>query len=212
MRALLNLTDEDYPDDVILSLIEVESNGDPEARRTTRVTVREGSSEEAAFREAVVGTVSRIPHEDDSEVMLLKGRVPSQFCGLLQMGRPAGIDVGFKRAGFRGWDTTADLMGNGRLAIQKMLEYQERYRSRHVGSPDRIAALWKGGPGTASTIAERLVAGDALDTAIGYAADEHGIPRLPEYVRRFRTARKAWRKWVAAQDAPPEVCEVNPSA
>lgn len=163
VRELLGLDESAYPDDVVLALIDVESDGDPNAQKF------EGT----------------------------------QFHGLLQMGRPAGIDTGLDDEGV---DTTEELHGDGHAALQEFFEYQERYSRRHAYSPDRIAALWKGGPGTAATIAERLVADDALDTAIGYAAEEHGIPRLPEYVRRFREARKVWREWLAEQDEPTEAC------
>lgn len=203
---MLELEPETYADATVLALIDVESDGDPDARRTTKVKVKEGGPQEDAFFDAVVSTVHRIPDEDDPDTIWLEGRVPSQFCGLLQMGELAGLDVGFERKGFRGWDTTAPLLGNGRLSIEKFYEYQERYRKRTHRQPTRVAILWKGGPGTAKTVKEELNDGATLSEAIDLAADEHDIPRLAEYVERFREGVERWSHWLEAQGDPVEAC------
>lgn len=151
VRAGCNLTEAQYPDGVVLALIEVESAGDEFARRTR-----------------------------------------SQFCGLLQMGALAGQDVGFEQ---RGRDTTEALLGDGRAAIHAFLLYQERYKSRHVYQGDRIALLWKAGPGTVRKVTDLLVReGLSLDQAIERGAA--GVPNTVEYIRRFRDARARWAAWL----------------
>ena len=125
-------------------------------------------------------------------------RTNSQFHGLLQMGALAGEDAGFEQ---RGRDTTAQLMGDGRLAIQKFLEYQERYKSRHCYQPTRCALLWKAGPGTLRAVNDLLAQGLSLNAAIEKGAA--GIPNTVEYIRRFRAARERWAAWIDAQKMMP---------
>jgi hypothetical protein len=50
-------------------------------------------------------------------------RPGSQFCGLLQMGRPAGIDVGLAD---RAADTTAPLLGDGPWLGSRRGRYDQR--------------------------------------------------------------------------------------
>lgn len=151
-----------YPDDIVLALIDVESDGDDEAHRPQ-----------------------------------------SQFHGLLQMGRYAGIDVGLED---RGRDTTAELVGDGLRAIDLWLQYQERYARLHCYQPSRMAVLWKAGPGTLDRINELLVEGLSMDDAIEQAADELGVPNALEYVRRFRVAQEKWAAWLDTQDELPPAC------
>lgn len=199
IRALLELSAQDYPAPVILALIEVESGGDPHARRTTEVTVARDSLQAHRLVTAAVGPITRTE-------TTLSAAVGAQFCGLLQMGELAGLDVGFERRGFRGWDTTAQMLGDGRLALEAFLRYQQRYRSRHDGEPDRLALLWKAGPGTCSRVNALLADGVELDAAIRQAADTLGVPNALAYVRRFRDALRRWNAWVAQQDPVPPVC------
>lgn len=112
-------------------------------------------------------------------------RPRSQFHGLLQMGRPAGLDVGLPDRGVR---TSETLHGNGPLAIELHLRYLIRYQSRHEWVPWRVAALWKGGPGTAATLAAQLAAGATKVAALAHAERVRSIPNLTEYVRRFDVA------------------------
>ncbi len=163
-RAALGLRADYYPDDLVLALIDVESDGDASARRPG-----------------------------------------SQFCGLLQMGRYAGIDVGLDD---HGDDTTMQLVGDGRRAIDLWLQYQERYARLHCYQPSRMALLWKAGPGMLKRVNELLVAGEALNDAIDHAADELGVPNACEYVRRFRAAREVWASWLDEQDKLPPACLV----
>jgi len=108
-------------------------------------------------------------------------RLLSQFHGLLQMGRGAGIDAGFAD---KGRHTTAVLNGNGALAIEKWHEYVERYRARHRDEPARIALLWKGGPGYLKTVNENHDAGAIWGDALNAADKKYGFS-AKEYLRRF---------------------------
>jgi hypothetical protein len=102
------------------------------------------------------------------------------------MGRYAGIDVGFEDAGR--W-TTKKLSGDGRGAIAAFVDYVNRYGKR-VYSPDSVAILWKGGPGTAKHIIADVYEGTPFDQAVELAEsgelDNTPIPNLVEYLRRFR--------------------------
>lgn len=112
-------------------------------------------------------------------------RPDSQFCGLLQMGRLAGIDVGYE---VNGADTTVDLLGDGEKAIRMMLRYQTRYRSRTRGAGWAHAALWKGGPGTMRRVWEQIDKGRSVDEALLHAQKAVPLPALVEYVRRYHRA------------------------
>ncbi|QDG52197.1 hypothetical protein FIV42_16045 [Persicimonas caeni] len=153
-RVQMGLSEDTYPDEVVLALIDVESDGDDRAHRPG-----------------------------------------SQFHGLLQMGRYAGIDAGLDDAGR---DTTRSLMGDGAEALRAFFTYQERYARRHCYQPSRIAALWKAGPGTLAQANRLLHRGRTLDDALAEAADRYDVPNVVEYVRRFRAARQVWRQWLDA--------------
>lgn len=112
-------------------------------------------------------------------------RPDSQFCGLLQMGRLAGIDVGYEDNGV---NTTVDLLGDGEKAIRMMLRYQARYRSRTRGDGWAQAALWKGGPGTMRRVWEQIDKSRTPDEALLHAQKTVPLPALVEYVRRYRRA------------------------
>ena len=132
-------------------------------------------------------------------------RDDSQFWGLLQMGKMAGLDVGFEDLGRL---TTRMLHGDGRNAIRQFIKYQERYEARHNYQPNRIAALWKGGPGTVRTINEKLASGHVSWTeALEYAQDHHNIYNLVEYLRRFTEAFQAYAYYLDDVGAPyPRYC------
>lgn len=165
VRELLGIRPDTYPDDVVLALIDVESDGDPEAEKFDG----------------------------------------SQFHGLLQMGRYAGIDTGFEDDGA---DTTEALHGDGFAALQEFLEYQERYSVRHHHDPVRVALLWKAGPGTLARVNRLLVEeGLSFNDAIENAAAELGVPNALEYVERFRRERKKWARWLETQDEPAKICQ-----
>ena len=161
-RELAGLTEQDYPDDLMLAFIDVESDGDAHAHREN-----------------------------------------SQFHGLLQMGRYAGIDAGLDD---EGRDTTEELMGDGYAAICEFLDYQERYAARHHYQRNLCIVLWKAGPGTLSAVNRLTANGLALDDAIAQAADDLGVPNVMEYVRRMRAARKVWSEWLDGRELPGSVC------
>lgn len=164
VRELLALDESDYPDDVVLALIDVESDGDEHAHRES-----------------------------------------SQYHGLLQMGRYAGIDTGLDD---EGRDTTEELLGDGFAAIQEFFEYHERYSVRHHHDPVRVALLWKAGPGTLARVNRLLVEeGLSFNGAIENAAAELGVPNALEYVERFRRERKKWARWLETQDEPAKICQ-----
>jgi hypothetical protein len=132
-------------------------------------------------------------------------RENSQFWGLLQMGTMAGLDVGCEPLG--GY-TTRHLHGDGRNAIRQFIRYQERYSARHSFQPTRIAALWKGGPGTLRAINEKL-AKEAISwqDALKYAEEKHNIYNLVEYLRRFTEAFQAYAFYLDDVTAPyPRYC------
>jgi hypothetical protein len=156
-------TYDDYPVEHVLTLIHIESAGDPRAR---------------------------------------KRHVVSEFYGLLQMGRLAGIDVGLPDRGRR---TASGLHGNGVLAIRLHVEYMRRYRARwdydsEVPEIERVAAVWKGGPGTARRL-RRAVEEDgrtwdeALRWIESHARSSWRIPNLVQYVHRARRLESRWHRW-----------------
>lgn len=131
-------------------------------------------------------------------------REDSQFWGMLQMGRMAGLDVGYTDLKKQ---TTRHLHGDAYEAVRGFLKYCERYHERHFYQPSRIAALWKGGPGTARTLRDRLTAGDTWSAALQYAEEEHRIGNLCEYVRRFTEAFQTYTIWLDDIDTPhPRQC------
>lgn len=115
-------------------------------------------------------------------------RPGSQYCGLMQMGRLAGIDVGMPD---QGKDTTAPLLGRPEAAINAFLRYCHRYRSRWR-VPSEMATLWKAGPGSMKTVLARLDAGDTFEDALRTAEDKHNVPNVVEYYRRHFNAWAAW--------------------
>jgi hypothetical protein len=105
----------------------------------------------------------------------------SQFYGLLQMGKNAGIDVGFRDEGRH---TTKALNGNGVMAIEKWHKYAEKYRARHRDEPERIALLWKAGPGYLKHVNEETDAGASWDAALDSAEKRYDFSAR-EYLKRF---------------------------
>ena len=130
-------------------------------------------------------------------------RPGSQFHGLLQMGKMAGLDVGL--------DDVSVLQGedgdpHSEDDIEKFFELCEKYKSRHDYHPYRIAALWKGGAGTAKTVGKLMAEGEDFNFALAAAETRHEIHNLREYVRRFRKALIHWTRELESrdfQDGPP---------
>lgn len=130
-------------------------------------------------------------------------RPGSQFYGLLQMGRLAGLDVGIDDIsvldGEDGDPFTED-------DFEAFMRLSDRYFDRWEGDPVRLAVLWKGGAGTAAYVSERLRAGIDMNRAVHAAEHNKRIPSLREYVRRFRLALRKWAAWVDEQNAAYGVC------
>lgn len=143
-------------------------------------------------------------------------RVGSQYWGLLQMGRHAGIDVGLVDRRGR---TTKMLHGNGELAIEYWYRYMERYRARWdyknsgVDLHIRAAVLWKGGAGTARRIRDKVKSGE-MDFWQAVAWIEKNpkrkwrIPNLAKYLRRMQRAHDVWEPW--AKSYVSELEETKP--
>ncbi len=127
-------------------------------------------------------------------------RPRSQFRGLLQMGRLAGIDAGLGDAG------TSKLHGDGEAAIAAFLRYQERYSDRHDWQPTWQAALWKGGPGTLRAARRMERAGQSTGASLRLAAQSLGVPNLVEYVDRFHAGLAVYGRWLDEQNAGPALC------
>lgn len=162
VRQDQGFSESDYPDELILALIDVESDGDPFANREN-----------------------------------------SQFHGILQMGRAAGIDTGFPDQGRR---TTEELLGNGYASIEHFLKYQNRYRADHEFELEYMALLWKGGPGTLRDY-KRLQREDSQEAADQYLSETFGGSPL-EYLRRFRKFYDFWSSGEAdhvTQIDPPDI-------
>jgi len=137
---------------VVLSIIHVESAGDPTAKRPG-----------------------------------------SQFHGLMQMGRAAGIDVGYRDMGK---DTTRNLHGDGPAAIRAFAAYLSRYKEHAGDTPEGVALVWKGGPGYAKKVRALVASGMMpFDEAVEAIGDELGFSAT-EYIRRFRAALRIWEEGV----------------
>lgn len=107
----------------------------------------------------------------------------SQFHGLLQMGRAAGIDVGLPDKGRK---TTEPLSGDGEFAIDAFSDYVKRYGP--VQGVE-IAILWKGGPGYLKYVRRQDM---PLDEAIAAAGRRFGFSATA-YVARWRKALELYR-------------------
>jgi hypothetical protein len=119
-------------------------------------------------------------------------RPGSQFNGLLQMGKAAGVDVGFRDVGK---PTTSKLKGDGPAAIRAFAAYVSRYESFFGDdSPEWVALLWKGGPGYAKKVKALVGSGMvSFDDAVAMIGDELGFSAT-EYIERFRAAFAVWSK------------------
>lgn len=112
----------------------------------------------------------------------------SQFYGLMQMGRMAGIDVGFRDLGNR---TTAHLDGDGEAALKAYAAYVSRFKQRvDAEHPETYAILWKGGPGFVKHYNRFRDGGESVERAIISTTEyfqELGVyvPRVQKYVDRF---------------------------
>lgn len=130
-------------------------------------------------------------------------RARSQYHGLLQMGRLAGVDAGMRD---RGTDTTAGLHCNERQSILAFFAYMDRWEDRHHWTPIRMAILWKGGPSAALLVEESLDEDAALHDALALAERRYGITGLVQYVDRYKTAVAVYDDYESAQE---EACPIQ---
>lgn len=136
-------------------------------------------------------------------------RPGSQFYGLLQMGKTAGLDVGLSDVSvLDGEDGDPDTEDD----VEAFLRLCERYRSRHEYNPYAIATLWKGGAGTARTVQELMAQGQTFEFALAKAERLHQIHNLQEYVRRFRSAMVRWSREVKSTAPVVEYIQLLPEA
>ncbi|MFW5966313.1 MAG: hypothetical protein ACOCV2_02290 [Persicimonas sp.] len=130
----------------------------------------------------------------------------SQFWGLLQIADAYAQDA----CDYLGIDPipAAELDGDGEQSIRLTLGYMESYSDLHRYAPSRIAALHKGGAGTAAQVREELRDGSSLNRALEHVEEQYTdnngrpyAPNLTEYVERFRQARKRWARWLDEEGA-----------
>lgn len=133
-------------------------------------------------------------HVESSGDALAKKPGTTQFHGLLQMGKGAGIDVGFRDLGVK---TTTLLHGNGVAALKAFSAFMTRYESRIIDpqtkevDPKRVALIWKAGAGFTSSVNALLVAGVAWDEAVKMVASNFSwSPEL--YLEWFSDAYGVW--------------------
>lgn len=121
----------------------------------------------------------------------------SSYYGLLQMGAAAARDIGMKRRGRR---TTRPLHGDGELSLELFYRYQRRYgylvRDEHGKISERMALLWKMGPGSMKTIRQLLDEGKPLEEAVSTAARRHKVWRADAYLERFRHYHSYYLRWL----------------
>lgn len=160
----------------VMALCDVESDYGRDERRNTTVTLW-SDDDEFCVAQRACKDARLIEEEDDRERWEFD--IPAQFCGILQMGKLAGVDVGFRRRGFRGWDTTDHLMGDYEAAVRAFGNYMKRYEARHDWDPYWLAVLWKGGPGFA-----KLARAEGMDAAIAKWPGSDPT----EYLERFDIA------------------------
>jgi len=132
------------------------------------------------------------------------------FKGLLQVGgpyltdarewiarhRPAYLhEVPAKKSG---------LLGDVRASALVVVAYLMRYEMRHDWEPYRIAAIHKGGAGTAKTLSRKLAAGLDLEVALEQTERERRVPNLELYVlgaRHFHGHHRDYAAWVEEREA-----------
>ena len=166
-REALGLSEEDYPDELVLAFIHTESVGNENARRTNS-----------------------------------NGQL-SDYVGLMQIGTPNAADIEGR--------SNTDFMGDGRLSIRHFFQYQEKYRSRHRGDPQRQAMLWKGGPSFLAQynqIADSGATAQELENwAAGYPPSRDEPWGVDAYVNMMDAASEVW---ASALVEPPDIPEDLP--
>lgn len=111
-------------------------------------------------------------------------RSNSQYYGLLQIGHSAAADVNRRNTYFD---------GNGVRSIEAFYKRCERYSrgpKRHNYDAEKIAIMWKSGPGTLASY-NRIQRTQGQDAAEDYLRTLWGGSSY-EYLRRFRTQAAIW--------------------
>lgn len=131
------------------------------------------------------------------------------FKGLLQVGGPYLIDA-------REWlerhrphllkevpTKKGGLLGEPRASALVVAAYLRRYEMRHDWDPYRVAAIHKGGAGTAKTLSRKLAAGLDLETALEETERERRVPNLELYVlgrRHFAGHLRDYSAWASERE------------
>ena len=116
-----------------------------------------------------------------------KSGVPSQFNGLLQIGRDNAAFLGRTNTEFLGSESFDESAGQD--SIEHFLRVQERSASVHDYDPDRLAIAWKGGQGTTRRFNSLQAAGASEEDLIAFLDKRWGTDG---YVEEFRRARSVW--------------------
>lgn len=120
-------------------------------------------------------------------------RPGSQYHGLLQMGRAAGIDVGFRDMGVQ---TTQKLKGDGPAGLRAFAAYITRYAAHYKLDPEKpewFALLWKGGPGYLKAVKAIVDSNMAdFDKAVIMVGEDQNFSAA-DYITEFRNALAVWQ-------------------
>lgn len=142
-------------------------------------------------RDELIGCMLAIVHVESGGDPALH-RLGSQFYGLTQVGRAAGIDAGLPD---KGRATAKVLHGDGQAALNALAKIIRRY-SAYITDEASIAVMWKGGAGTAKRVHDMRKRGISLHDACR-AIEQHEdsrkrIPRLWLYCCEFAGALSVW--------------------
>lgn len=162
VRERLGLSASDYPDDLLLAFIHVESAGKANANRTITRT------------------------NDDGEITY---QGPSDYYGLFQIGTINAADIPNPDGSTR---KNTDMLDE-EFATQHFFEYMEKYKDRHQGSLDKMAILWKAGPGSLREYNEFERSTNPTEAERAAFIDSK-IARTSEYLSRKKAALSVWQK------------------
>jgi hypothetical protein len=143
-RLVNQVSAQQYPDSVLLSFIQIESSGNPAARRTERR--KDGST----FPSQYAGLV-QIGVPNAADIWYDETGTP-----IYENGRPISADRAKSYPNARRY-TNNDFEGrdpdDSEVALRSVIHliaYLEKYKSAHNYDPLKMALVWSGGPGTAS--------------------------------------------------------------
>lgn len=120
----------------------------------------------------------------------------SQFVGLMQIGEANA------KESFRGVDTTGttnvSFQGDGEASIRHFLRYADKFKALHDNDPEKVAILWKGGPGTLERYNTFLATNPTAQEQQEW---------LDEYPRQYKPDKAPWRlgEYVSREEAAREV-------